>query len=164
MYIQHFSCCFFFFQFESLTSDDMIEFFTKMTFLPYLLVAQFAWEFINIHYWTSRFILAECLALTILEATRVRWLISGGWRLVPVFRCHTWIGKKLSLWTYVLRDCNYRLYYWNKNLHCLLKFLPFFFGREGVEFQEKYHLEFFNLWDKCWNCSLNKVSLTELYL
>lgn len=67
--------------YEPLSTSQQIEFSTKMIFLPYFLVGKFTWEFLSIHYWTSRFILANCLALTVIEAAGVRWLMSSGnWR------------------------------------------------------------------------------------
>lgn len=75
--------------FEPISRSQEIEISTKMFFLPYLLVGQFAWEFLSLHYWTSRFVLVNCLALTIIEAAGVRWLMSGGLRdIAPLVKSH----------------------------------------------------------------------------
>ncbi|XP_052069767.1 bifunctional apoptosis regulator-like [Mytilus californianus] len=75
--------------YEPLSTNQKIEFFTKLVFLPYFLVAQFTWEFLSVHFWTSRFILVNCLALTVIEAANVRWLMSGGWRdTMQVLKSH----------------------------------------------------------------------------
>ncbi|KAJ8318567.1 hypothetical protein KUTeg_003658 [Tegillarca granosa] len=61
-------------------TESYIDFVTKFTFIPYWVVARFTWNWMDIHYWTSRFVLANCIALTILEANNIKWLLNGGWR------------------------------------------------------------------------------------
>lgn len=60
-----------------LTSVQWAEFWPKYIFLPYVLIGEFTWDWLDIHYWTSRFILATCLAMTILEANHVAMYIRG---------------------------------------------------------------------------------------
>ncbi|XP_045213224.2 bifunctional apoptosis regulator-like [Mercenaria mercenaria] len=60
-----------------LTSVQWAEFMPKYLFLPYFLIAEFSWDWMDIHYWTSRFILANCLVLTLLEANYVAMYIRG---------------------------------------------------------------------------------------
>ncbi|XP_062999422.1 bifunctional apoptosis regulator [Elgaria multicarinata webbii] len=43
------------------------EFFVKYSFLPYQLVAEFAWDWLEVHYWTSRFIIVNAMLLSVLE-------------------------------------------------------------------------------------------------
>ncbi|KAK3586569.1 hypothetical protein CHS0354_001155 [Potamilus streckersoni] len=56
-----------------LNSDEVLvsqwaEFIPKFIFLPYMLIAEFTWNWMDIHYWTSRFILVHCVILTFTEA------------------------------------------------------------------------------------------------
>ena len=59
------------FQPPPLTTVQWAEFLPKVIFLPYLLIGEFTWDWMDIHYWTSRFILATCITKTILEANYV---------------------------------------------------------------------------------------------
>ncbi|XP_043945349.1 bifunctional apoptosis regulator [Protopterus annectens] len=43
------------------------EFFVKYVLLPYHLIAEFAWDWLEIHYWTSRFIIVNAMLLSVLE-------------------------------------------------------------------------------------------------
>uniref|UniRef100_A0A8D0BDI6 Bifunctional apoptosis regulator n=1 Tax=Salvator merianae TaxID=96440 RepID=A0A8D0BDI6_SALMN len=43
------------------------EFLLKFSFLPYQLVAEFAWDWLEVHYWTSRFIIVNAMLLSVLE-------------------------------------------------------------------------------------------------
>ncbi|XP_077131290.1 bifunctional apoptosis regulator isoform X1 [Ranitomeya variabilis] len=43
------------------------EFLVKYAFLPYQLLAEFAWDWLEVHYWTSRFIIVNAMLLTVLE-------------------------------------------------------------------------------------------------
>ncbi|XP_048723710.1 bifunctional apoptosis regulator isoform X2 [Lepidochelys kempii] len=43
------------------------EFIVKYSFLPYQLIAEFAWDWLEIHYWTSRFIIVNAMLLSVLE-------------------------------------------------------------------------------------------------
>ncbi|KAM6423769.1 bifunctional apoptosis regulator isoform 1-T2 [Liasis olivaceus] len=43
------------------------EFLVKFAFLPYQLIAEFAWDWLEIHYWTSRFIIVNAMLLSVLE-------------------------------------------------------------------------------------------------
>ncbi|KAE8579792.1 hypothetical protein XENTR_v10024184 [Xenopus tropicalis] len=44
------------------------EFLVKYVFLPYQLIAEFAWDWLELHYWTSRFIIVNAMLLTVLES------------------------------------------------------------------------------------------------
>ncbi|WAQ96236.1 BFAR-like protein [Mya arenaria] len=59
-----------------LTSVQWAEFLPKLIFLPYLLVGEFTWDWLDIHWWTARFILAQCVLATILEANYVSMFLS----------------------------------------------------------------------------------------
>ncbi|XP_044160793.1 bifunctional apoptosis regulator-like isoform X2 [Bufo gargarizans] len=60
------------------------EFLVKYVFLPYQLLAEFAWDWLEIHYWTSRFIIVKAMinsrrelhSFYILWRTRQRWSVS----------------------------------------------------------------------------------------
>ncbi|XP_069066533.1 bifunctional apoptosis regulator isoform X2 [Pleurodeles waltl] len=43
------------------------EFLVKYSFLPYQLIAEFAWDWLEVHYWTSRFIIVNAMLLSVLE-------------------------------------------------------------------------------------------------
>lgn len=43
------------------------EFFVKYVLLPYQLIAEFAWDWLEVHYWTSRFIIVNAMLLSVLE-------------------------------------------------------------------------------------------------
>ncbi|XP_069503886.1 bifunctional apoptosis regulator isoform X2 [Ambystoma mexicanum] len=43
------------------------EFLVKYSFLPYQLIAEFAWDWLEVHYWTSRFIIVNGMLLSVLE-------------------------------------------------------------------------------------------------
>ncbi|XP_016890404.1 bifunctional apoptosis regulator isoform X2 [Cynoglossus semilaevis] len=90
------------------------EFLVKFLLLPYQLIAEFAWDWLDVHYWTPRFIIVNAVLLSVLEGcslwslwSRVRirnlpsqmwnhmWkMLSQGfafallWPLVPQFICN----------------------------------------------------------------------------
>ncbi|XP_019350339.1 bifunctional apoptosis regulator isoform X2 [Alligator mississippiensis] len=43
------------------------EFIVKYLLLPYQLIAEFAWDWLEVHYWTSRFIIVNAMLLSVLE-------------------------------------------------------------------------------------------------
>ncbi|KFP70624.1 PREDICTED: bifunctional apoptosis regulator [Acanthisitta chloris] len=43
------------------------EFIVKYLLLPYQLIAEFAWDWLDVHYWTSRFIIVNAMLLSVLE-------------------------------------------------------------------------------------------------
>lgn len=43
------------------------EFLVKDSFLPYQLIAEFAWDWLEVHYWTSRFLIVNAMLLSVLE-------------------------------------------------------------------------------------------------
>ncbi|XP_015265397.1 PREDICTED: bifunctional apoptosis regulator [Gekko japonicus] len=43
------------------------EFLVKYVLLPYQLIAEFAWDWLEVHYWTSRFIIVNAMLLSVLE-------------------------------------------------------------------------------------------------
>ncbi|XP_033091566.1 bifunctional apoptosis regulator isoform X1 [Trachypithecus francoisi] len=43
------------------------EFLVKYSFLPYQLIAEFAWDWLEVHYWTSRFLIINAMLLSVLE-------------------------------------------------------------------------------------------------
>ncbi|XP_030067748.1 bifunctional apoptosis regulator [Microcaecilia unicolor] len=67
------------------------RFLLKYSFLPYQLIAEFAWDWLEVHYWTSRFIIVNAMLLSVLE-------LFSFWRL--------WSQRGLktltrSLWSHV---------------------------------------------------------------
>ncbi|KAM3623047.1 uncharacterized protein V6R79_006220 [Siganus canaliculatus] len=43
------------------------EFLVKYLLLPYQLIAEFAWDWLAVHYWTSRFVIVNTMLLSVLE-------------------------------------------------------------------------------------------------
>ncbi|XP_078480065.1 LOW QUALITY PROTEIN: bifunctional apoptosis regulator-like [Lampetra planeri] len=43
------------------------EFLIKYLLLPYQLIAEFAWDWLGVHYWTSRFVIVNTMLLSVLE-------------------------------------------------------------------------------------------------
>ncbi|KAL7865100.1 hypothetical protein AOLI_G00165200 [Acnodon oligacanthus] len=90
------------------------EFLVKYSLLPYQLLADFAWDWLDVHYWTVRIVLWNALLLTLREAcilrnlwgrtniTSVLWMVSHHllatvitwlfqrlfWPLIPQFVCN----------------------------------------------------------------------------
>ncbi|CAN9510581.1 unnamed protein product [Ophioblennius macclurei] len=95
------------------------EFLVKYCLLPYQLIAEFAWDWLAVHYWTSRFIIINATLLSVLEGcalwrlwarSRIRTLPNKMWN-------HLW--KMLSqgfafalLWPFVPQFVCNCLFYW----------------------------------------------------
>uniref|UniRef100_A0A8C4IDY1 Bifunctional apoptosis regulator n=1 Tax=Dicentrarchus labrax TaxID=13489 RepID=A0A8C4IDY1_DICLA len=95
------------------------EFLVKYLLLPYQLIAEFAWDWLAVHYWTSRFIIVNTMLLSVLEGcalwrlwtrARIRSLPRKMWN-------HLW--KMLSqgfafalLWPFVPQFVCNCLFYW----------------------------------------------------
>ncbi|XP_070684337.1 bifunctional apoptosis regulator-like [Pempheris klunzingeri] len=95
------------------------EFLVKYLLLPYQLIAEFAWDWLAVHYWTSRFIIVNTMLLSVLEGcalwrlwtrARIRTLPHKMWN-------HLW--KMLSqgfafalLWPFVPQFVCNCLFYW----------------------------------------------------
>ncbi|KAM9314675.1 bifunctional apoptosis regulator-like isoform 1-T2 [Pholidichthys leucotaenia] len=47
--------------------QQWVEFLVKYCLLPYQLIAGFAWDWLSVHYWTSRFIIVNAFLLSVLE-------------------------------------------------------------------------------------------------
>lgn len=56
------------------------EFLIKYLLLPYQLIAEFAWDWLAVHYWTSRFVIVNTVLLSVLEGCAL-------WRL--------WVGAEI---------------------------------------------------------------------
>ncbi|XP_064633263.1 bifunctional apoptosis regulator-like isoform X2 [Lineus longissimus] len=69
-------------QFPDPTSEQWIDFLSKLLVLPYWLIAKFACEWLDKNFWVSRIVLINCVLLTILEANKfISW--KGNWRSIP---------------------------------------------------------------------------------
>uniref|UniRef100_A0A3Q3RTM1 Bifunctional apoptosis regulator n=1 Tax=Mastacembelus armatus TaxID=205130 RepID=A0A3Q3RTM1_9TELE len=95
------------------------EFLVKYLLLPYQLIAEFAWDWLAVHYWTSRFIIVNAMLLSVLEGcalwrlwtrARIRSMPHKMWN-------HLW--KMLSqgfafalLWPFVPQFVCNCLFYW----------------------------------------------------
>ncbi|KPP64572.1 bifunctional apoptosis regulator-like [Scleropages formosus] len=62
------------FYYEDPSWKQWTEFLVKYLLLPYQLIAEFAWDWLGVHYWTSRFIIVNAMLLSVLEGCAV-------WRL-----------------------------------------------------------------------------------
>ncbi|XP_060939560.1 bifunctional apoptosis regulator-like [Limanda limanda] len=68
------------------------EFLVKYLLLPYQLIAEFAWDWLAVHYWTSRFIIVNAALMSVLEGCAL-WRIctTAGIRSLPqMMWSHTW--------------------------------------------------------------------------
>ncbi|XP_044160455.1 bifunctional apoptosis regulator-like [Bufo gargarizans] len=65
------------------TWTQWCEFLVKYLILPYQLFVEFAWDWLEVHYWTSRFIIVQAMILSILEliAFWKLWSTSQLWYL-----------------------------------------------------------------------------------
>lgn len=69
------------------------EFLVKYCLLPYQLIAEFAWDWLGVHYWTSRFIIVNAMLLSVLEGCAL-------WKLWTTARIRTLPQK---MWNHVWR-------------------------------------------------------------
>ncbi|XP_035390418.1 bifunctional apoptosis regulator isoform X3 [Electrophorus electricus] len=86
------------------------EFVVKYSVLPYQLLAEFAWDWLSVHYWTSRFVIVNAMLLSLLEACafwrvwsrrEIRMLPQKMWHhLCDPDRRST--SRPLSRWTHTL--------------------------------------------------------------
>lgn len=55
------------------------EFLIKYLLLPYQLIAEFAWDWLAVHYWTSRFVIVNTMLLSVLEGCALwrLWVAAG---------------------------------------------------------------------------------------
>uniref|UniRef100_A0A1A8QV56 Bifunctional apoptosis regulator n=1 Tax=Nothobranchius pienaari TaxID=704102 RepID=A0A1A8QV56_9TELE len=95
------------------------EFLVKYALFPYELIAEFSWDWLAVHYWTSRFIIVNAMLLSLLEAC-------AAWRLGTTARIRTlpqkmWnhLWKVLSqgfalalLWPFIPQFVCHCLFYW----------------------------------------------------
>lgn len=99
--------------------QQWVEFLVKYLVLPYQLIAEFAWDWLAVHYWTSRFIIVNAMLLSVLEACSL-WRL---WTSVPIRTVpqkmwnHLW--KMLSqgfafalLWPFIPQFFCNCLFYW----------------------------------------------------
>ena len=49
------------------TWRQWMEFLVKFSLLPYQLLAEFAWDWLSVHYWPSRFVIVNAMLLSVLE-------------------------------------------------------------------------------------------------
>ncbi|XP_056120594.1 bifunctional apoptosis regulator-like [Rhinichthys klamathensis goyatoka] len=49
------------------SQHQWMEFRVKVCFLPYLLLIDFAWQWMSVHYWMSRIVIVNAMLMTILE-------------------------------------------------------------------------------------------------
>ncbi|KAG7485135.1 bifunctional apoptosis regulator [Solea senegalensis] len=96
-----------------------VEFLVKYLLLPYQLIAEFAWDWLDVHYWTSRFIIVNAMLLSVLEGcTLWRLLTRARIRALPdKMWNHLW--KMLSqgfafalLWPFVPQFVCNCFFYW----------------------------------------------------
>ncbi|XP_008435691.1 bifunctional apoptosis regulator [Poecilia reticulata] len=95
------------------------EFLVKYFMLPYQLIAEFAWDWLAVHYWTSRFIIVNAMLLTMLEAFSLwRLWTAAPFRTLPQKMWnHLW--KMLSqgfafalLWPFIPQFVCNCFFYW----------------------------------------------------
>lgn len=95
------------------------EFLVKYLLLPYQLIAEFAWDWLAVHYWTSRFIIVNAMLLSVLEGCALwrLWTRASIRSLPHKMWNHLW--KMLSqgfafalLWPFVPQFVCNCLFYW----------------------------------------------------
>ncbi|KAM9819599.1 bifunctional apoptosis regulator-like [Syngnathus typhle] len=67
------------------------EFMVKYFLLPYHLIAEFAWDWLSVHYWTSCFVIVNAVLLSMLECCSL-------WRLCTTARIRTLPGM---MWNHI---------------------------------------------------------------
>lgn len=96
-----------------------VEFLVKYMLLPYQLIAEFAWDWLSVHYWTSRFIIVNAMLLSVLEGCCLwrLWATNGIRTLPRMMWNHLW--KILSegfafvlLWPFIPQFVCNCLFYW----------------------------------------------------
>uniref|UniRef100_A0AAY5E821 RING-type domain-containing protein n=1 Tax=Electrophorus electricus TaxID=8005 RepID=A0AAY5E821_ELEEL len=95
------------------------EFVVKYSVLPYQLLAEFAWDWLSVHYWTSRFVIVNAMLLSLLEACafwrvwsrrEIRMLPQKMWHhLWWVLRCGVVFALVWPLLPQFVCNC---LFYW----------------------------------------------------
>uniref|UniRef100_A0A3Q4H0I3 Bifunctional apoptosis regulator n=1 Tax=Neolamprologus brichardi TaxID=32507 RepID=A0A3Q4H0I3_NEOBR len=95
------------------------EFLVKYCLLPYQLIAEFAWDWLAVHYWTSRFIIVNAMLLSVLEGCALwrLWMRARIRTLPQMMWSHLW--KMLTqgfafalLWPFVPQFVCNCLFYW----------------------------------------------------
>uniref|UniRef100_A0A3Q3WQS3 Uncharacterized protein n=1 Tax=Mola mola TaxID=94237 RepID=A0A3Q3WQS3_MOLML len=95
------------------------EFLVKYLLLPYQLIADFAWDWLSVHYWTSRFVIVNTMLLSLLEGCAIwrLWTRATIRTLSQKMWNHVW--KMLSqgfafalLWPFVPQFVCNCLFYW----------------------------------------------------
>ncbi|XP_022101871.1 bifunctional apoptosis regulator-like [Acanthaster planci] len=67
---------------RSIEWDQWAEFIPKFVFLPYYLIAELSWAWIDVNFMPVIFILANCVFLTMIEAKTVRMIFKHGLKMV----------------------------------------------------------------------------------
>lgn len=80
MYVLILWCCFVVLLQLEPSLGQWTEFLIKYLLLPYQLIAEFAWDWLAVHYWTSRFVIVNTVLLSVLEGCAL-------WRL--------WVGAEI---------------------------------------------------------------------
>ncbi|XP_078717981.1 bifunctional apoptosis regulator isoform X2 [Lampetra fluviatilis] len=69
---------------DSPSWEQWAEFLPKAMVMPYVLVGRFAWEWLEVHYWTARFVVINAALLTLLEIFAIkRFCLQGEIRRLP---------------------------------------------------------------------------------
>ncbi|XP_071796590.1 bifunctional apoptosis regulator-like [Asterias amurensis] len=72
---------------ENIEWDQWVEFIPKFVFLPYYLMAQLSWAWLDVNFMPMLFILANCVFLTMNEAKAIRTVFRHGLKmLVPTIK------------------------------------------------------------------------------
>lgn len=69
---------------DDISLKQWAEFLVKYSLIPYQLIVEFAWDWMDLHYWTARFIIFNAVLLSVLEGFAFWRLWSrGGLRTIP---------------------------------------------------------------------------------
>jgi len=114
--------------------SQWLSFVIKALLLPHFLVADFVWDWLDVHFWTTRFILVDCLFLSIVEVLRLKLLcqrnfaafftpysavlqeiclilvVSLVWRFLPSMLCDVIFYSLLYIFPFLrILNCSFRL-------------------------------------------------------
>ncbi|XP_061778811.2 bifunctional apoptosis regulator-like isoform X2 [Nerophis lumbriciformis] len=98
--------------------EQWTTFMVKYFLLPYQLIAEFAWDWLSVHYWTSLFVIVNAVLLSVLEACLLWNLRTARLRTLPsMMGNHLWtmLSQGLAfalMWPLVPQLVCNCLFYW----------------------------------------------------
>ena len=59
---------------------EYLRFVLRLVLVPYYLIGKFTLRWFFLNYWIGGIILAYCTLMTVVECSKLKWLLLGGWR------------------------------------------------------------------------------------